>query len=291
MSERTEPAAGVPGWHADPAGHHDHRWWDGTAFTDQVADGGVVSTDVGPLGPPAVAPPPETTPALFHPPSPAPAPAPPATSPSRALPLLLAVVGALAIAGTAAWYFLLRDDGTSGTGDFAGTIDGDSRAGVHEVSLAAGSAVTVEVEPGRQLDVVVGFVVSEEDADRLADLYEDLGIVEVLEVGDAFGTIDGDEIDQLGEDRLVVFRADVGFAGDDEQLLLAVPFDLDVQVVVAPFEAEDEGDYQITIETLSLDVDDIDDAEGEELLEAVSGDDDAPDAFRDLADDLLAALD
>lgn len=284
------PVAGVPGWHADPAGAHDHRWWDGTAFTDQVANGGVVSTDAGRLGPP-VAPAPEPAPGLFHPPSSAAAPAPPAAPPSRALPLLLVILGALAIAGAAAWYLLLRDDGSSGTGDFAGTIDDDTPSGVHEVSLAAGSAVTVEVEPDRQLDAVVAFVVSEDDADRLDDLYEDLGIVEILEVGDAFGTIDGDELDQLGEDRLVVFRTDVGFAGDDEQLLLAVPFDLELQVFVAPFEAGDEGDYRITIETLSLDVEDIDAADGEELLAAVSDDDDTPNAFRDLSDDLLAGLD
>ena len=32
-------------WHPDPTGRHQHRWWDGTQWTDQVADGGVSSTD------------------------------------------------------------------------------------------------------------------------------------------------------------------------------------------------------------------------------------------------------
>ncbi|HYF46665.1 MAG TPA: DUF2510 domain-containing protein [Acidimicrobiales bacterium] len=33
------------GWHPDPTGRHQHRWWDGTQWTDQVSDGGSTSTD------------------------------------------------------------------------------------------------------------------------------------------------------------------------------------------------------------------------------------------------------
>ena len=33
------------GWHADPAGTHEHRWWDGAAWTEHVADGGVAAVD------------------------------------------------------------------------------------------------------------------------------------------------------------------------------------------------------------------------------------------------------
>ena len=35
----------APGWQADPTGRHDHRYWDGTRWTDDVADAGVASTD------------------------------------------------------------------------------------------------------------------------------------------------------------------------------------------------------------------------------------------------------
>ena len=35
----------APGWQPDPTGHHDHRYWDGSAWTDNVADAGVASTD------------------------------------------------------------------------------------------------------------------------------------------------------------------------------------------------------------------------------------------------------
>lgn len=34
-----------PGWHPDPRGRHEHRYWDGTKWTDHVADGGVTGTD------------------------------------------------------------------------------------------------------------------------------------------------------------------------------------------------------------------------------------------------------
>lgn len=40
-----------PGWQPDPTGRHDHRYWDGTQWTDNVADAGVAATDPydGPL--------------------------------------------------------------------------------------------------------------------------------------------------------------------------------------------------------------------------------------------------
>lgn len=34
-----------PGWHPDPSGRHQHRFWDGSGWTDQVSDDGVTSTD------------------------------------------------------------------------------------------------------------------------------------------------------------------------------------------------------------------------------------------------------
>ena len=33
------------GWQPDPTGKHDHRYWDGTQWTDNVADAGVAATD------------------------------------------------------------------------------------------------------------------------------------------------------------------------------------------------------------------------------------------------------
>jgi hypothetical protein len=47
-SPPTAPAGtgpGSPGWAADPFGRHQWRYWDGTRWTDQVADGSTQSTD------------------------------------------------------------------------------------------------------------------------------------------------------------------------------------------------------------------------------------------------------
>lgn len=35
----------TPGWQPDPNGKHDHRYWDGSQWTDNVADAGVAGTD------------------------------------------------------------------------------------------------------------------------------------------------------------------------------------------------------------------------------------------------------
>ncbi len=40
------------GWHSDPSRRHQHRYWDGTQWTDRVSDEGNVSVDrVGPRTP------------------------------------------------------------------------------------------------------------------------------------------------------------------------------------------------------------------------------------------------
>lgn len=38
-------------WHPDPTGRHEYRWWDGTRWTEHVADGGQVAVDPLPGGP------------------------------------------------------------------------------------------------------------------------------------------------------------------------------------------------------------------------------------------------
>ncbi|MGH9211880.1 MAG: DUF2510 domain-containing protein [Acidimicrobiales bacterium] len=34
-----------PGWFPDPVGRHEFRWWDGTSWSDIVADQGAESVD------------------------------------------------------------------------------------------------------------------------------------------------------------------------------------------------------------------------------------------------------
>lgn len=45
------PPLAPPGWHPDPSGRHQHRYWDGTRWSAHVSDAGQVSTDD--LGSPA----------------------------------------------------------------------------------------------------------------------------------------------------------------------------------------------------------------------------------------------
>ena len=42
--------AAPPDWHPDPTGRHQYRYWDGTCWTEHVADDGLSSTDA--IGPP-----------------------------------------------------------------------------------------------------------------------------------------------------------------------------------------------------------------------------------------------
>jgi hypothetical protein len=263
------PLAGVPSWHADPSGRHELRWWDGQELTNQVADRGIVSTDDGPVAPPT---PPEVAP----------------SSPSGRRAGVLAAVGLVVLvgAGAAVWYFLLRDAG-SGTGTFEGRAAPDA-LGTHEVQVDAGTALAVRVEPGDDLDAVVAIVVSDEDAERLEDLYADLGLIVVQDLDDAFGAVEDEQLDAFGEGVQAVLRSDVGFAGEEEEVLLAVPFALDATVVVAPFADDDDDEYTITIESFALDTDENDD--GEDVLEAVIDGEDVPGSVQSLAEEMLEVV-
>lgn len=145
----------APGWLPDPTTRHEYRYWDGARWTDDVADGGVASTDV--LGEPA-APASEPNPPAgpTYPPTtdttqqvdatqpypgvqqPATAstpydgsyyggtqpPAPPAKKgPPTGLVAALAVLAVALIGGLV--YFLVRDDDGS-SGDATDISDGDS---------------------------------------------------------------------------------------------------------------------------------------------------------------------
>jgi hypothetical protein len=47
----------TPGWHPDPTARHQYRYWDGQAWTDDVADQGTTSVDPGGAATRAAAPP------------------------------------------------------------------------------------------------------------------------------------------------------------------------------------------------------------------------------------------
>ena len=241
-----------PGWHPDPAGRHELRWWDGSTFTDQVADGGVTSTDPGggPVAPSAANPmlPPDLT-----------------GRRASKLPVILAAVGAFVV--VLALLFLLGDDGGgSGTGAFEGSVTEDEE-GRHDVSIDGGTVVVVEVDPDSDFDVVAGFEVSDDDAERIEELYEGTPLESAAQ-----------------EDDGVIFRRDAGFDGEDEVTFLAVPFGVDATVVLRGFD-ESEGDYQVTIEAFELDLEG--EPDGDDVLDAVAEADGVPRAVREELEALL----
>ena len=51
MPSARRASAPVPGWYADPTARFDHRYWDGTRWTDHVSRGGqMVSDPVAEIG-------------------------------------------------------------------------------------------------------------------------------------------------------------------------------------------------------------------------------------------------
>jgi hypothetical protein len=289
-----------PSWRPDPTGRHQHRWFDGSAFTDRVADDGTTSIDPGPpataAAPPSLLSPTEPTTSGWAPPTPVgptwgpawpgaqpAAPEPAAAPPHRSrLPLALALIGTvLVLAGGLA--VVLTRDGGGGTGTFDGTIDDGSQLGTHEVSLGAGDVLLVTLRPGDDLDAVLGVLVDGDAADALEGTYDDdLAILERQPAGEGLGV----DVDDAGDRDQLLLRTDVGFSGEPEELLLAVADDVDVTVAVAPFDpSADEDDYEITIEVVALDVDEG--ADAEELLEAVEDDDAVPSSFQSLAEEIL----
>ena len=225
------PTAGEPAWLPDPTRRHQLRWFDGTSFTDQVADGTFRATDPGgpvPGGPAGVA-----------------SAAAKRTRKQRRLPLVLIGIGVGAVIGGGAYLLLTDDD--SGFGSFEGTV-GDE-PGRHEIELSGGSAAIVSLDPSSDFDAVVAFEVNGDDGNRIGDIYEDTPFADSV--------ADDDEL----------FRVDVGFDGDDETTFLAVPFGVDATVVVSGFQGS-EGDYEIDIEKIDLEGID-DDADGDDLLDAL----------------------
>ena len=53
MGVADSPHVAAADWYADPLGKHQHRYWDGTTWTDHVSDNGVQGLDPLPAGPSA----------------------------------------------------------------------------------------------------------------------------------------------------------------------------------------------------------------------------------------------
>ncbi|MBA2496982.1 MAG: DUF2510 domain-containing protein [Acidimicrobiia bacterium] len=287
-----------PGWFPDPSGRHQFRWWDGAAFSDQVADGGVVGADDG-AGP--------VTPLIGGPAVPRPVGPPWAAAPVDAggfvvvagsgPPRWVYAAGglglvALLVAGT----FLvldLADDGGSGFGELTGEVDGDV-GGAHPLRIPAGSVVTVELRPDDDdFDPRVAFVVDEESLDALeeafdgTDLQDAFGADQATEAGELFEELDLGAIDVDVEHRVTgIYFVDLEFEGEDEELVLLAPIAVDGTLVVGGGFAETEGSYELTVERVAVDRG----ADGDDFVDGVLDAGNLPRDTRDLVEDLLDRL-
>jgi hypothetical protein len=140
MNEPARPA----NWYADPTGRHQYRYWNGTEWTDQVADNQVTSTDP-PTMPAADVPVSAPAAATSPPPAPGAAPVAPTLNQPNARPSsgplgpVLALAGAVALAVGS----FLDSASASGTGVFAFTVEESYMDGDGPLTLGAGIIVGV----------------------------------------------------------------------------------------------------------------------------------------------------
>ncbi len=215
MSDQGGPAEA--GWQPDPFGRHEYRYWDGSAWSDQVSDAGVVASDPPGGGPPTVSTP-VTAANPAAPPMGAPLPGSPPPSDGgskRSLPVgLLALIG-VAVAAAVAGLFIFvlgGDDDSGGTGEFSGTISEDEPFVVRTFDMEAGQAVRAVVTP-------------EGDFDPLVTLGIDRDVIATTLVASLSGIVDEDEIQDALEDEDSDYYNDL-LSGYDELLTDGVPDDL-----------------------------------------------------------------
>ena len=203
MSDPSNPGSGPAGWQPDPSGKHQYRYWDGSAFTDNVSDGGATSIDpYTPAGPPSDVPPTQSMPTspptlptpvatpgpagpTFSPPTGPPVGGPPAAGPppsgggSSKAPLIIGavVVVALLVAG----FLLFKGDdggGGQGAGTFTLNVPKDGNA-THKISLKNDQLLLITATPkDKKFDVILGVAVDLKSAggkalDDLFTLSED----------------------------------------------------------------------------------------------------------------------
>ena len=151
MNEPARPA----NWYPDPTGRHQHRYWDGTAWTDQVADNQVTGTDP-PTMPPAATPP--VAPTVAAPPAPAPGAPPPAPigrppggvpvtprlnqpSPRHNASPVFAVIAAVGGVALGIGSFLEAASASTGSGALGVSVTQDYMDGDGPITLVVGIAV------------------------------------------------------------------------------------------------------------------------------------------------------
>jgi hypothetical protein len=139
MSDATQPA----NWYTDPTGRHQYRYWNGTEWTDQVADNQVTGTDPPVMPTSGAAPAAGPAPGAPMTPvgSPTPVPVPRVRPPKRPGNPLWAWVGAVGGVALIVGSFLNAASASLGNGSFGVDVDKNYFDGDGPIELVIGIAI------------------------------------------------------------------------------------------------------------------------------------------------------
>ncbi|MDH3705168.1 MAG: DUF2510 domain-containing protein [Acidimicrobiia bacterium] len=262
-----------PGWHADPLGRHESRYWDGAQWTEHVADAGVQSTD--PLDPPqqtGAVDPTQTIVAAGG--AYGAAPGDPSSAPTDALPqyantgaqksggfpVVPVIIGLVVAAAVVAGLVFLIGGGDDGGDDFGSstaTLSADDPVAVYEVSLAAGEGVRFRAVPqSPNLDPVWVVALSEDEADALfSDAVADDLAFDVDQRSDLFPDVADDVLTDHNDDDTGIARGDLAAvdtidccgSGEAEADSFVAPRSATYTLVLYDY-FEEEGELDVRIE-------------------------------------------
>jgi hypothetical protein len=240
------------GWYPDAAGRHELRYWDGGAWTDNVSDKGVASTDlVG--GKPLPSPSQAAAKAAAGKPATA--------GGSSKTPLFvgIGVVAVLLIAALA--FFLLKGDdkkANAGAGTFTETAADPDHPVIHQLDVAAKKGIFITIEP-KDKDSLVAYVVlaKKGTVDKLVNKLDGADSVFTESFDDVFSDLRAEDIGAKG---------DVGYFGGSalgagESLHNVVPIIEPGGYEVIPLVVDADGkriakEYTLTLEVRDLDLGD-----------------------------------
>jgi actin-like ATPase involved in cell morphogenesis len=220
------------GWQTDPSGRHEHRYWDGSAWTDSVSDAGVASTD----------------------------PMPPAMPPTSAAPARLSsgggrrsrlpVIAAVVVVALLLGGFLVTRSGGGGGGGGSGlgTIKGhvnENGVFIHHVKVPKDSVLLVKAIPEGNFDsilsVAADFPTIEKYKNNFGFTAFGRGAVAIESSDSTFSGVDLTSV--TGG---IFFSENIGFGpGQAEQIALPAPFEVSLDIVVSALEG---GSGDVTLQ-------------------------------------------
>ena len=229
------------GWQPDPGGRHQYRYWDGSAWTDDVSDDGVASTD--PMAPVATPRPAATGPASASPP--------PAASDGRSKRVPVTAAAVVVVLLLVGGFLVTRGGGDGDGGGGLGTIQGavpENGVFVHRVEVPAGSVLLVKAIPEGRFDPILSVAA---DFTTIEKYKNNFGFTQFgrgatnLESNSTFESID---LGRLGSSA-IFYDQNGGFGdGQTENLAVPAPFAVSLDIVVSALEG---GSGNITLQLVA----------------------------------------